>query len=99
MVCAAVVGGRRGPSCRVAVGGARRRRRRLAHQRRHHDDALAGRVLGVAGGEREAVVAEVVEHLDLVGADDELALHLVAERPLGGGHQDLVALLAARRGG
>ena len=57
--------------CRRRAGG-RRRRRGLAHERGHDHDALAGRVLRVAGGERQPVVAEVVEHLDLVGADDEL---------------------------
>ena len=38
--------------------------------------------LGVAGREREAVVADVVEHVGVVRGDDELLGHLVAERAL-----------------
>src|ERR671919_444848 len=72
---------------RPGAGGGRR----LAHQGGDNDDALPRRVLRVAGGERQAVVAEVFEDLDLVGFHDELLAHLVAKGALQGRHQDLVA--------
>ena len=47
----------------------------------------------MAGGQREPVVAEVVEDLDLVRLHDELLADQVAEAALHGVDQDLVARL------